>query len=190
MRIYERSHGKQRSIFLKKDELVWLEHTVEEMVLVESSKVFWDQLRAGYPRMIAQRCSNRHGSFLTVEEFDGRRRCGTILIPEGRYGQGWKRFILEIYLANSSSLCEVRDREIRKDKEVKERRSYAEVMGLKVNQVEECFGPLTEPIARVPRWLREASAGLLKPGQEVVMHTRTLSKNQKLGRPPINLVKA
>jgi hypothetical protein len=45
-----------------------------------------------------------------------------------------------------------------------------EVMAFKVNQAEEFFGPLTEPIARVPGWLREASAGLLKPGQEVVMH--------------------
>jgi hypothetical protein len=94
VRIFERSHGKQRSIFLKKDELVWLERTVEEMVLVESSEVFWDQSRAGYPRVIAQRRSNRHGSFLTVEEFDGRRRCGTILIlkegmAKGGNGSSW-----------------------------------------------------------------------------------------------------
>jgi hypothetical protein len=59
-------------------------------VAVESSEVFWDQSRAGYPRIIAQRRSNRHGCFLIVEEFDGRRRCGNIVIPEGRYGQGWE----------------------------------------------------------------------------------------------------
>jgi hypothetical protein len=53
VRIFERSHGKQRSIFLKKDDLAWLGHIVEEMVAVESSEIFWDQSRAGYPRMMA-----------------------------------------------------------------------------------------------------------------------------------------
>jgi hypothetical protein len=55
---------------------------------------------------------------LTLEEYDGRRKCGTILIPEGRFGQGWKRFTGEIQWAYSS-LGEVR--EIRRDKEVKGR---------------------------------------------------------------------
>ena len=82
VRIYERSKGKQRSIFLHKDELAWLVRTVEDVVAVKDSEVFWDQFRAGYSRIIAQRCSNRHGCFLTVEEFDGRR-CGSILLPEG-----------------------------------------------------------------------------------------------------------
>jgi hypothetical protein len=36
MRIYERSNGKQRSIFLQKDELAWLVKIVEELVAVES----------------------------------------------------------------------------------------------------------------------------------------------------------
>jgi hypothetical protein len=53
LRIFERSHGKQRSIFLKKDDLAWLGRIVEEMVAVESSEIFWDQSRAGYPRMMA-----------------------------------------------------------------------------------------------------------------------------------------
>jgi hypothetical protein len=56
-------------------------------VAVESSEVFWDQSRAGYPRIIAQRRSNRHGCFLIVEEFDGRR-CGNILIPEEGMDKG------------------------------------------------------------------------------------------------------
>ncbi|KAE8056178.1 hypothetical protein FH972_012971 [Carpinus fangiana] len=97
---------------------------------------------------------------------------------------------MEIHRAIYSSLYEGKDREVRKEKEVKERRSYAEVMALKVNQAEECFGPLTEPIARVPRRLSEAPAGLLKPGQEIIMHTGSLSKNQNLERPPFKLVQA
>ena len=36
-----------------------------------------------------------------MEEFDGRRRCN-ILIPEGRYGQGWEQLIVEVCMANFS----------------------------------------------------------------------------------------
>ena len=86
VRMFERSKGKQRTIFLKRDELAWLVGIVKEVVSEERSKVFWDQSRAGYPRFIAQKCANQHGRFLTFEEFKGRRRCGTILIPEGRHG--------------------------------------------------------------------------------------------------------
>jgi hypothetical protein len=71
VRIVERSNKKRRSIFIQRDELAWLVGQVEEVVDVETSKVFWDQSRAGYPRIIAKKCSNRHGRFLTVEEFDG-----------------------------------------------------------------------------------------------------------------------
>jgi hypothetical protein len=53
VRIFERSKRKQRSIFLQRDELVWLVGTVKEVVVVETSEVFWNQSRAGYPRIIA-----------------------------------------------------------------------------------------------------------------------------------------
>ena len=102
VRIVERSNKKRRSIFIQRDELAWLVGSVEEEVDVETSEVFWNQSRARYPRIIAQKCSNRHGRFLTVEEFDGRRRSGPILIPEGRYGQGWSRLILELRKVNES----------------------------------------------------------------------------------------
>jgi hypothetical protein len=96
VRIIERSHNKRRSIFVQRNELAWMVKTVEEVVDVESHEVFWDQSRAGYPRIIVQKRSNRHGRFLTIEEFEGRRRIGTILIPEGRYGQGWCHIISEL----------------------------------------------------------------------------------------------
>ena len=53
------------------------------VVDVETFEVFWDQSRAGYPHLITQKCSNRHGRFLTIEEFDGSKRSSSILIPEG-----------------------------------------------------------------------------------------------------------
>jgi hypothetical protein len=43
LRIFEQSKGKTRSIFLKRNELVWLAGTVQEVVVEESSEVFWDQ---------------------------------------------------------------------------------------------------------------------------------------------------
>ena len=124
---------------------------------VKNSEVFWDQSRARYPRIIAQKCSNRYGCFLTIEEFVGRRRCGSILVPERRYGQGWKRFISEVHRANSSLRGIQEARECKKDKEVTSRRSYAEVLGWSLQPVEDCFNSFPEPIARIPSWLKEAS---------------------------------
>jgi hypothetical protein len=83
---------------------------------------------------------------LTVEEFDGRRRCGNILIPEGRYGQGWEQLIVEVRMANFS-LHEASNG--KKDKEGKGR-SYAEVLALK-----EPSQGLTRPKKMlVPQWLQ------------------------------------
>ena len=81
VRIVERSHNKWRSIFVQRGELAWLVRSVEEVVDLETSEVFWDQSRAGYPRIIVQKCANRHGRFLTIEEFEGKRRIGTVLVP-------------------------------------------------------------------------------------------------------------
>jgi hypothetical protein len=44
---------------------------------------------------------NKHGRFLFIEEYDGRRRSGTILVPEGWTGQGWARMISELRRACS-----------------------------------------------------------------------------------------
>jgi hypothetical protein len=116
-------------MFLLKIELAWLARMLEELVKVENSEVFWDQSRAGYPIIIAQKCSNRNGSFLTIEEFDVRR-CGSIMIPKGRYGQGWERFMVEVRRANSSLRMV---REVRECLKVSKRRSFAEVVGVSQN---------------------------------------------------------
>jgi hypothetical protein len=165
-RIFERSYKKTRSVFLQKEELAWLARIVEKLAVLQKPEVFWDHSRAGFPRIMAQKCSNRNGRFLTVEEFDGRRKCGSIMVPEGRFGQGWEGFISEVRWANSS-LCGVRV--TRDDKLVKEasgRRSYAEVLGWSSQPVEECFNASSEPIARVPRWLKEASDEMDKQVRE------------------------
>jgi hypothetical protein len=60
VRIVERSHNKRRSNFVQRNELAWLVRTVD-VVEKEPSEVFWDQSRAGYPRIIVQKRSNKHG---------------------------------------------------------------------------------------------------------------------------------
>jgi hypothetical protein len=75
---------------------------VEDLVAKKTTEVFWDQSRAGYPRILVEKCSNQHGKFLTIVEFDGRHRSGSIMIPEGRHGQGWNRLKLEVSRVNSS----------------------------------------------------------------------------------------
>ncbi|KAE8038506.1 hypothetical protein FH972_011008 [Carpinus fangiana] len=53
-------------------------------------------------------------------------------------------------------------------------RSFSEVMALKVIPEKECFGSFPELIPRVPKWLKEVSVGVIKPGQENVMHSGIL----------------
>jgi hypothetical protein len=53
VRIIKRSYKKQRSIFLQKEELAWLACIAEKLAAVQSSEVFWDHSRAGFPRIIA-----------------------------------------------------------------------------------------------------------------------------------------
>jgi hypothetical protein len=124
VRFYERNSKTNRSIFLQRAEVAWLDSVVEELLAVKTSEVFWDQSRAGYPRIFAEKCSNRHGNFLTIEEFDNKKRCGSIMIPEGRHGQGWERLKSEVSRANS--LLSMGEKW--KSKKVTLGRSYAEVV--------------------------------------------------------------
>jgi hypothetical protein len=130
VRIVEISNNRRRSIFIQRDELAWLVDAVEVAVDKETPEVFWDQARAGYPRLLTQKCSNRHGRFVTIKEFEGRRRIGNILIPEGRYGQGWARLMSELQMM---SLSLWKGSEIRKKKVenmVSASRSFVDVVGL------------------------------------------------------------
>jgi hypothetical protein len=162
VRIVERSNKKQRSVFIQRDEVAWLVGSVEALMNVGTFEVFWDQSRAGYQRIIVQKCANRHGHFLTIEEFDGRRRCGNILIPEGRRGQGRERLISELKKA-SSSLWEGRVfRESKMKKVATDGRSFAEVVGL----------------SKISSGLKEitAAVGEPSPASQCVGNERSLPK--------------
>jgi hypothetical protein len=116
LRIVERSKNKQGTIFIHREELAWLVGAAEEVIELDSSEVFWDQARAGYPRIFAQQRYNRHGRFITIEEYEGRNRRGSILIPEGRHGQGWSRLISELRTARMTLW---KDRKFRESKVAK-----------------------------------------------------------------------
>jgi hypothetical protein len=129
LRIVERSKNKQGTIFIHREELAWLVGAVEEVIELDSSEVFWDQARAGYPRIFAQQRYNRHGRFITIEEYEGRNRRGSILIPEGRHGQGWSRLISELRTARMTLWKDRKFRDSKVAKAVSGDRSYAEVVG-------------------------------------------------------------
>jgi hypothetical protein len=129
LRIIERNKKKQGTIYIQRDELAWLVGAAEEAMDVDISEVYWDQSRAGVPRLLVQRRANRHGRFITFEEFEGRNRRGSVVIPEGRHGQGWTRLISELRIARMTLW---KGREFRESKVVvggSGRRSFAEVVG-------------------------------------------------------------
>jgi hypothetical protein len=65
-------------------------------------------------------------------------------------------------------------KESKMEKVVLGRRSFAEVVGLSKSSKDECFY-VKEPIARIPRWLKEASAPVV--GQTPASHC---SGNEKV----------
>jgi hypothetical protein len=159
VRIFERSKGKQRSIFFVEGRVRLAGGYCEGGGVGGNLEGILGSIKAGYSWFIAQKCANRYGRFLTFEEFNGRRRCGNILVPEGRRGQGWDRIISELCMGNKA-LNEAREvKEIKKGVAVRGRRSYVEAMGLSTN-AEECFNSFNEPIAVVPEWLKAASTEL------------------------------
>jgi len=34
-----------------------------------------------------------------MEEYEGRRKSGSIMVPKGKFGEGWEKFGLELRLA-------------------------------------------------------------------------------------------
>jgi hypothetical protein len=92
----EKCRGVIHSIFLNKRDCFWLLESLEELLIASSTEDFWRRSRSGSPGIFVQRCANRHGRFLVVEDFGGGKRRGFILVPEGRSGEGWKSFVLEL----------------------------------------------------------------------------------------------
>jgi hypothetical protein len=79
LKIQERRKGVQRAVNLRKKEQVWLARIFGELVAVEDSRVFRDQTMLGFLRVLSQKCGNRNGRFLVIEEYNGRGNAGLFL---------------------------------------------------------------------------------------------------------------
>jgi hypothetical protein len=135
----------------------------KDLVTVQDHRLFRNQSISGFPRILAQQCSNRHRFFLIIEEYEGRRRSGSVLVPKGRIGEGWERFGVELRLAFNCLLVgpssyskqpRLTDNTHSKPKP-ELRRSFAEVLRSSSLKVEEHFSPSNRPLARVPRRLTD-----------------------------------
>lgn len=105
LRICEKSIGFIWSIYLGRTDSCWLLDTVEELLTVKSSSAFWKCSRAGFPAIIAQRCSNIHGRFLVVEEYGRGKRRGFYLSAKRE-----KRQRLEVVCCRAASGCQILSR--------------------------------------------------------------------------------
>ena len=150
-----------RSIQLGWKEVVWLANSFGELMAVEDSRVFRDESIRSFPCVLAQKCFNRHGSFLALEEYEGRERRGRVLVPEGRSRKGWIRLQSELSIAFDYVQPFVGN--AGKVATGKQRRSFTEVLLSTTKQVEEPFGSFAELIARVPKWLSGGNVGISKP---------------------------
>jgi hypothetical protein len=162
VRLREICRGRLRSILMDRDEIAWLVRIFEELVEVEDSRVFWNQALAGFPRIIAQRCFNRHGGFLTIEEYNGGRRRDAVLVPEGRRGKGWDLFgsalqsVVEQFSVRGSGVAAFPESQAMRGS----RRSYAEVLSKSLPPLEENLGECSGPVARVPEWVKDLLKGV------------------------------
>jgi hypothetical protein len=164
LRIRGRCRGSLRSILQNRNETAWLNGSFEKLVAVRDSRVFWNQSSLGYPRILAQRHSNRHGYFLVLEEFEGGRRTSSVLMPEGKFGVEWTRFAFELCLAKDF-VHTGQDGGYRKE-------VLCRGSGRDVTAVDKCFGAPSELLTRVPSWLRDSTK----------KSSRVTAKNQsKLG---------
>ena len=92
LRIYERFKDSLRSVFLGKESAKRLLTIVEELMSNIPPRNFARTFRDGSKVFILQLGSNAHGSFLTISELLHGRRKGSIIVPEGKLGSGWRGF--------------------------------------------------------------------------------------------------
>ena len=90
--IYERGRHTTRSVCMGKESAKRILFHVEDLASKQKPGQFARTVREGDRILIIQLGSNAHGSFLLFSELDKGRRRGSIVIPEGSLGSGWRRF--------------------------------------------------------------------------------------------------
>ena len=96
LKIVERSRRVWRFVVMGRSGLEWLTTTMEAVLQAGKNLDFTKHLREGSRTFMAQRCSNKHGRFLTVTGYGGGGRRSVVAIPEGYEGLGWEKFAAEL----------------------------------------------------------------------------------------------
>ena len=69
---------------------------MEELIIGQSRGQFAKSFREGDKFFILQLGSNTYGSFLLISEIIHGCRTGSIVVPEGKVGSGWRGFGLHL----------------------------------------------------------------------------------------------
>ena len=92
LHIYERYKDSLRSVFMGKESVKRLLTNVEDLMSNIPLGNFARTFRDGSKVFILQLGSNAHKSFLMISELLHGRRKGSIIVPEGKLGSGWRGF--------------------------------------------------------------------------------------------------
>ena len=93
LRIYEKGRDSLRSIFMGKGCAKRLLFNVEELIAGQSRGQFAKSFREGDKCFILQLGSNSYCFFFVISELIHGRRKGSIVVPEGKSGSGWRGFV-------------------------------------------------------------------------------------------------
>ncbi|XP_041012186.1 uncharacterized protein LOC121255758 isoform X1 [Juglans microcarpa x Juglans regia] len=91
-------------VSLDHEALGWLGFTVKECAASLVSPNFLRTQRKGNSVLMVQRGCNHNGSFFSLSEFGHDKRRSMLVVPEGRKGEGWRKFgdtIKELTLSSS-----------------------------------------------------------------------------------------
>ena len=92
LRIYERGQNSLQSICMGKESAMRIFIHVEELISKQSPGQFARTVGEDDKVFIMQLGSNANGSFLMLFELFRGKRKGSIVIPKGKLGSGWRGF--------------------------------------------------------------------------------------------------
>jgi hypothetical protein len=95
LRVYERSRGSVRSVFLGRVTVSWLLATMEALQQAEGSKELVKPSRVGNKVFAVSDVQTTLGATCSCEYGGGARR-GLVVVREDRDGTGWLGFALEL----------------------------------------------------------------------------------------------
>jgi hypothetical protein len=94
--IKERRGRFQGSLWLNMIGLKWLLGVIEKVRLKDDKKGFFQFLRSNYNILEVSCLTNKGGRFLEVADYHGGVQKGSLRIPEGSRGSGWRKLAMEL----------------------------------------------------------------------------------------------